>query len=161
MKIHWDNKLDLEANLRGHIPKLAQKYFDAGRRVVRAQSHWKDLHKFRLATKRFRYTLELFEPFYGRPLRAHLAQLKKVQDYLGEANDYMTTREMLKDLDGMEELRHNLQEDAGARIADLRKFWRENFDEKTVTRKWLDYFASEKYSGPVTGAPARRSQRRP
>jgi len=143
MSIHWNDKINLEANLRKALRKSAEKYFEKGDAALNAGSHWKDLHKFRLATKRFRYTLELFEPVYGEPLRERLHELKKVQDYLGEANDFMTTRALLKDFDGMQKLRATLKEDANERLERLRKFWRDTFEKHRVTKLWNYYFDSE------------------
>jgi len=41
----------------------------------------------RIAAKRLRYTLELFAPLYGSGLKPAIAQVKKIQEQLGEIHD--------------------------------------------------------------------------
>ena len=81
------------------LPKLIGNYFIQGDKVVRPRTSEKSLHEFRLATKRARYTLELFEPLYGAALKPHLEGLKKVQQVLGQLNDCQASLELLTQLD--------------------------------------------------------------
>jgi CHAD domain-containing protein len=46
-----------------------------------------ELHNMRIAAKRLRYTLELFAPLYGSELKPAVAQVKKIQEQLGEIHD--------------------------------------------------------------------------
>lgn len=46
-----------------------------------------ELHRMRIAAKRLRYTVEVFEPFLGKPGTELLDRLKRVQDLLGEIHD--------------------------------------------------------------------------
>ena len=57
--------------------------------------HSRRLHRLRLATKRLRYTLELFRPCYGPGLEARLEELRKVQQRLGELNDCVAAWNLL------------------------------------------------------------------
>ena len=66
------------ANAREVLPKLAKKYFQAGRDAVSEKRPPDELHAFRLETKRFRYTLELFRPVYGPQLKRYLKALHGV-----------------------------------------------------------------------------------
>ena len=51
------------------------------------------MHKFRLRTKRFRYTLEMFKDLYGPGMLKRIESLKQVQTYLGDINDCIVTSE--------------------------------------------------------------------
>jgi len=88
-----DWKLDqgLEANLRRALPPLAEEFFDSGRAALSPGASYQKLHQFRLQAKRFRYTLELFEPFYGSEMVTGAGILKELQDRLGAINDCATT----------------------------------------------------------------------
>jgi hypothetical protein len=54
------------------------------------------LHAFRLSAKRFRYTLELFEPMYGPMLAERVEQVRKIQSVLGERQDCVVLDERLR-----------------------------------------------------------------
>lgn len=88
-----DWKLDqgLEANLGRALPPLADEFFDSGRAALSPRASYRKLHQFRLQAKRFRYTLELFEPFYESEMVAGAGILKELQDRLGAINDCATT----------------------------------------------------------------------
>lgn len=46
-----------------------------------------ELHQMRIAAKRLRYTMELFEPFYGRGFGAAVDRIKGFQEQLGAIHD--------------------------------------------------------------------------
>jgi len=46
-----------------------------------------DLHQLRIAFKKFRYTIELYQPLYGKALKNVRKKLKDAQESLGEWND--------------------------------------------------------------------------
>jgi len=46
-----------------------------------------ELHRMRIAAKHLRYTLEIFEPLYGKGLRKPLKVVKEIQEQLGEIHD--------------------------------------------------------------------------
>jgi len=87
----WKLDRSLEANLGRLLPALAQEFFDAGEAAISAHASYQTLHRFRLQAKRFRYTLELFERFYGREMPLGAEILKELQDRLGAINDCATT----------------------------------------------------------------------
>lgn len=53
----------------------------------KAEGTDEQLHRVRIAFKKFRYACELFQPFYGGEMKPFVRQLKQVQDHLGEWND--------------------------------------------------------------------------
>ncbi len=46
-------------------------------------------HELRIATKRLRYTMEIFSPLYKGELKEQISLMKKFQDVLGEIHDYV------------------------------------------------------------------------
>jgi len=94
----WNPEQDVSGNARLVLPRLAAKYLRASRRL--AEPNPSALHAFRLKTKRFRYTLELFRSCYGPGFDQRLAALRKIQQHLGEINDCAATRRLLLEMDG-------------------------------------------------------------
>jgi CHAD domain-containing protein len=91
----WNAAKSAAENARSVLPKLAAEYWAAAERLSAGKPSPKLLHKFRLETKRFRYTLELFQGCYGPGFEARLDVLRKLQQQLGEINDYAATRRLL------------------------------------------------------------------
>jgi CHAD domain-containing protein len=55
-------------------------------------------HNLRIAFKRLRYLVSLFEPILGKQIEQFIEELKQVQDCLGEMHDCITARDYLLDL---------------------------------------------------------------
>ena len=87
----WKLDQSLEANLGRALPMLAEEFFDSGTAALSPHASYQKLHRFRLEAKRFRYTLELFEGFYGSEMASGAGILKELQDRLGAINDCATT----------------------------------------------------------------------
>jgi CHAD domain-containing protein len=87
----WKLDQSLDANLSRLLPALAEIFFAAGKAAVSPRASYRELHRFRLRTKRFRYTLELFARFHGTEMAHGVAILKGLQDRLGAINDCVTT----------------------------------------------------------------------
>ena len=93
-KLSWSGSKSAAENARLVLPELAARYFTAGRALIARKPSPGVLHKFRLETKRFRYTLELFNKCYGPGLGQRLKALQRIQKDLGEINDCVASREI-------------------------------------------------------------------
>jgi CHAD domain-containing protein len=147
-RIVWDAEKTASANAALKLPALAAAYFQAGRELVGGNASFDALHRFRLETKRFRYTVELFRPCYGAALDERLAALEKIQDLLGEINDGVTAQELL----GRERrsLAPLLERHIAQKRRELNRYWRDSFDAAGRERWWSDYlerFAKEESDG--------------
>jgi CHAD domain-containing protein len=91
----WNLAQNLEINLCRVLPALAEEFFAAGNAAISTHGSYRTLHQFRLHAKRFRYTLELFDDFYGTEMARGAQILKELQDRLGAINDCATTIELL------------------------------------------------------------------
>jgi CHAD domain-containing protein len=155
----WDPSKSPEENAKLALPALASQYFQAGRKVVGRQVSPNDLHSFRLETKRFRYTVELFRPCYGPGLDRRLAALRRIQQYLGDISDCGTTQALL----GRMKLRPPsqsatagkfLESRAAARAAEFQEYWKETFDVPGRERWWTDYL--RRFAGRSTAGKRKK-----
>jgi CHAD domain-containing protein len=138
-------------NARAVLPKMARKYFEAGRKAIEGKRPPDELHGFRLETKRFRYTLELFRPLYGPNLDRYLKALRELQGALGKVSDYQAIQRVLSnDRELNKQIEHLLK----GKVRDLRQSWRA-FDADGKLKRWRVYLAGE-HSKPRTKRPAVR-----
>ncbi|MGH9721437.1 MAG: CHAD domain-containing protein [Bryobacteraceae bacterium] len=144
-KGRWDKDKSATENARAALPKLVANYFDAGRKlVVDSSAEGDTVHRFRLAGKRLRYTLELFQPFYGSGLNPYLDSMRKVQNILGDANDYETARRLVaKETPARSRLGKELREVLDKRLKRLMKkfrlFWKTEMDRAGNRRHWMRF----------------------
>jgi CHAD domain-containing protein len=144
-----------EENARVVLPKMARKYFEAGRKAIEGKRPPEELHGFRLETKRFRYTLELFRPLYGPTLDRYLKALRELQGALGKVSDYQAIQRVLSN---DPELNKHIEHALKAKLKDLRHIWRA-FDSEGQLKRWRTYLSGE-HSKPrprrATGLPVKK-----
>jgi CHAD domain-containing protein len=142
----WDERLGPAPNARRELPPLVSAYFVRGRETVASKPSPAKLHRLRLATKKLRYTLELFGPCYGPGLEARLAALHEVQRLLGEVADGAAAIRFLADA-GLANpgQRSRAIDFLGQRTArkqhEFRKQWEEVFDAPSRERWWTTYLS--------------------
>lgn len=125
--IEWDRGLSAGENARAALPEAAREFYALGREAASGLATPAELHAFRLAAKRFRYTLEVFLPLYGPGLEARLEQVRKIQSLLGDRQDCAVLAERLRGT-GHDEVLHRLTDHGRALEEKFLKFWREKFD---------------------------------
>ena len=145
-RIPWDQSAGAAQNARLHLPALVAAYFAQGREALAGKATDSDLHALRLATKRLRYTLELFRSCYGPGLRTHMAHLRRLQQCLGEVNDCATAARVLANhLKNGSKQRDQLDRFLGQRrlekSAEFRRIWIQEFDAAGQERGWSTYLA--------------------
>jgi len=86
----WNTRKSAAENARRRLPEMARAYFQEGSSLSAETTPNAQMHEFRLSTKAFRYTLELFLPVYGPALKNKLEEIKKVQQILGALQDCET-----------------------------------------------------------------------
>jgi CHAD domain-containing protein len=141
ISIAWDAKADARVNARRHLPGLAEEYFRVGRKAVGGTHGAKAMHKLRLRTKHFRYTLELFRDVYGAGLEKRLEMLKPVQDALGDLNDCASARELLGN--GARKMNAYLKEREQEKMAEFEAYWRGVFDAPGESEEWMKYLGAD------------------
>jgi CHAD domain-containing protein len=155
----WSKTGTPQENARAVLPRLAKKFFSAGRKAASEKSP-AGLHKFSLRVKQFRYALEAFEPVYGPSMEIFVADLRKVQQLLGTLNDGVATEGLLKARpDAKDEaiaaviaLARSRAKDKGRKF---RKYWKQEFDaagREAAWRAWLGGETPVKRSRPGRAA---------
>lgn len=142
--IRWKESSGAAANAREHLPALVSAYFAEGRHLLQGQPKAAQLHTLRLATKRLRYTLELFRPCYGPGFRPRLAALRRLQQFLGEINDCATAAAELASPTVRKSPQHArgaafLAQRSRAKTAEFLREWRQAFDAPGQERWWTTY----------------------
>jgi CHAD domain-containing protein len=124
--------------LRVMLPRLARDYFAEGRAASAGPLPHGELHRFRLKSKRFRYTMEMFAPFYGPAFQKMLSKLRDVQSHLGKISDCATLAELFQDQPA---LTSEMIERGEKRAEDFRKYWKTGFDIPGEEARWTRYLA--------------------
>ena len=141
----WDAAAGAGANARSELPKLAADYFAEVRKTLAENPTLAELHRVRLATKRLRYTLELFLPMYGPRLAERVDQVRKIQSLLGDRQDCVVLGERLKKKDGLPSSLHatieKLSADGRALEERFRRHWHAAFDAPGEEAAWIRYLS--------------------
>jgi CHAD domain-containing protein len=135
--VKWKENCTARANAQQELPVLVGEYFAHVRELLAKDPSPKKLHAIRLATKRLRYTLELFRPCYGTGFETRIAELRKVQQILGEVNDLVAGRQLLEKT--TPKVRKFLEERAEAKAREFRTQWSEGFDAPGREEWWTGY----------------------
>jgi CHAD domain-containing protein len=142
-QVEWDEKANAAANARRELPALVARYFASVRELLAKAPPPPELHRLRLATKRLRYTLELFRPCYGPGLETRMAELRAVQQLLGEVNDSAATGRLLAkampESAQRAQVEKFLAERAAQKAQEFRRHWDKVFDAAGRERRWMDY----------------------
>lgn len=146
IQIEWDESAGPAVNAGRDLPRLVSAYFSTVREFLATDPTSPELHQLRLASKRLRYTLELFRPCYPAGLEDRLRALKKLQDWLGEVNDAVATARLLRRaLKNQPNVRKFLEDRAAQHAAGFKRHWNEIFDAPGREVWWMDFLAK-----PVT-----------
>ncbi|MCC7498520.1 MAG: CHAD domain-containing protein [Bryobacterales bacterium] len=144
----WLPDESVAANARSGLPLLAARFFVSGGEAAEAGGGARQLHRFRITAKRFRYTLEIFRGIYGPRLQVLINEVRQVQDLLGARNDCSVALAMIHGM-GCERLRTCLEKRGQRHERDFRRFWNEHFSRPEIRRRWIHYLAA--YPGRKRG----------
>ena len=145
-KIKWDEATGPAENAAKYLPKLAESYFAEVRKLLADDPKPAELHQLRLASKHFRYSLELFRPCYAEGLEERIESLKGVQDLLGECNDAVVTAHRIHKAKKLSpalqtRLTKHLEDLASEKANAFRKKWKQEFDAPGKEEWWTGYLA--------------------
>jgi CHAD domain-containing protein len=118
------------------LSSLVEEFFAAGRAASTSRDRCQ-LHQFRIAAKRLRYTIEILHPDGAE---AWLVRLRTVQQQLGDMNDVLVAEEFLRSLPSRSpaarKLPAKLRAEAQAHIAAFQRTWQRRFGPRSE-RAWL------------------------
>jgi CHAD domain-containing protein len=143
------------------LPGMVKEHFRRGEAAVGKKMPAHKIHRFRIAAKNFRYTLDFFAPLYEGTLPLLIDRLKDVQTLLGDINDCLTARRIVKEEvteDGAEDVRRDvlsgLKERQRKKTEEFREQYTAEFSSAAARRQWQD---SVRRVGSQTSAAAKRS----
>ena len=146
-QLKWDMRTGAAANARRQLPPLVSAYFAQVREFLAEDPAPGELHELRLASKRLRYTLELFRPCYPPALEERLEALKLLQDLLGQVNDAVASGRLLEaDLKRRPTLRRFLEERAAEKAAEFVRHWKRTFDAPGQESWWTEFLAGKAHA---------------
>lgn len=120
---------------KGVLPRLAERFFRAGG-TASEHSSGEKLHEFRIRAKKFRYSLELFEPVYGAAVEEWTREIKSVQTILGSMNDYRTVLSMATAARCSKKLKASLKRSERRKVRQFCELWDQRFSG-AATDDWL------------------------
>ncbi len=135
----WVESATAPENAALELPKMARAYFRSGRALLKRKPSPRTLHRFRLESKRFRYTLELFRPCYGPGLEQRLAKLREIQTHLGEISDCSATIGLVGQ--SQKPFSAFLKRRMAAKTSALHLYWEQTFDAAGQEKWWTGYLA--------------------
>jgi CHAD domain-containing protein len=139
------------------LPRMAKEFFDRGRKTAGGSGSAEKLHEFRLATKKFRYTLELLAPLYGPTLAARLERIRNMQALLGGINDCATVRQMVSRWSGGAGVDAELRKKQRKQTKEFQRQWTEEFGGPEKVQLWMDYLSGSEDSRRPARKPVARS----
>jgi CHAD domain-containing protein len=147
-----------EAFAHRELPRLAARFFREGARAAAPQASAGERHRFRLAAKKFRYTLELFAEFYS-PAAAHwTAQVKELQALLGAINDCRSVRALVEALGGDPKIEASLKKRQHRKSLEFRRAWTARFGAADAAKQWRQSL-SHPPRKPVTRSSTSQARR--
>lgn len=158
-RVKWKQSQTAAANAGRVLPALVEQYFEAGRKASDGRRSPKQLHKFRIATKQFRYSLEQFRLVYGVALDRRLDAVRGLQSVLGKLHDYQAIAEMLGE---KSPLQARLQRSLKKKLKEFHKQWAA-FDANGQLKRWKKFLAADRAKGRAVpqSARARKGRRKP
>jgi CHAD domain-containing protein len=121
------------------LSPIAKDFLRHGDEAASPKASAHDLHRFRIVAKKFRYTLELFQPRYGSVLNRGVAGIKRTSSLLGDINDSATVAEIVAEYDGARQLTRHLKKRLEKKTAEFRDYWAEERKQGEQLRTWVDH----------------------
>jgi triphosphatase len=121
------------------FPALLKDYLHRGARVAHRSASPKQLHRFRIATKEIRYTLDIFGALYGGAVADFGEKLKKLQADLGAIHDCTATGSLVehsKSSGGRKEILRDLEKRRRKKTDRFVLNYHREFENKRTVREW-------------------------
>jgi CHAD domain-containing protein len=129
------SQVPVSETTRRILPQIAADFVERGNAACQAKVSPEKLHAFRIASKKFRYTLELFAPLYGPSVNTWLESLKSIQTVLGDINDCVTVSQMIADYKGSGALINWIKKRQRRKVEQFSRLWLEEFGDSESVRQ--------------------------
>jgi CHAD domain-containing protein len=156
----WRPEETAAENARVFLPEVLREYLKLGERLVAVGVHPRQLHQLRLATKHFRYCIEMFEPLFGPTITVLSGILRETQQRLGEISDataseaWLLERKIQEDV-GSKALLNYLEQKAETQSSEFAAFWQTHWGTHELRTRWVVYLS--RYAGRSGANPVRPS----
>jgi CHAD domain-containing protein len=150
-----DTRIPVEQTAHRILPRMAADFVERGNAAAGSKVSPVKLHAFRLASKKFRYTLELFAPLYGSTLNGWIDSIKAIQTLLGDINDCQTVAHMLAGYKGSDAMATWLKKRQRRKTEQFSRQWQEEFGEAAAVRNRI---RSLQHPGQTPRKPAGRAR---
>lgn len=130
----------IDVTARRELPRVAARFFRCGERAADTSASAAELHQFRIAAKKLRYTIELFAPSFGPAAKRWLESVAGLQSLLGRVNDFRTVRSMLQEIDGGRRLDAVLKKKQRRKTLEFQRLWTEEFGQASAVKRWMRAF---------------------
>lgn len=138
------------------LPRMAKGFFNCGKKAAQDAGSARELHAFRIITKKFRYTLELLAPVYGPGLSDRVERIKSLQSVLGGINDCVTVRQLIAQPAGSA-VDDELKKKQRKQTRRFQRQWTEEFAGHENTRQWIAYLNGSEGQRRPARKPVARS----
>ncbi|HVW08521.1 MAG TPA: CHAD domain-containing protein [Bryobacteraceae bacterium] len=128
------------------LPGMLKKYLRHGTQASHHNASSKELHRFRIATKEIRYSVELFIPVFGAgagvgtggPIGELSKNLKKIQNHLGAIHDCTATAALIEDLKspGRKNILRAIGKRGEEKTDRFLRDYRRQFEDEDAVRRW-------------------------
>jgi CHAD domain-containing protein len=140
LKLHKPADASLAADSAASLlPAMLKDYVRRGARVARRSASPRQVHRFRIATKEIRYTLDIFASLYGNVVGDLAEKLKKLQTDLGAVHDCTATGDLVEDAKssgGRKEILRELEKRRRKKTDRFLQDYRREFENKDTVREW-------------------------
>lgn len=120
------------------LPGMAKDFFHAGNDLVATKAPAPAVEDFRIACRKFRYTLELFAPIYSTKGSRWMERVRETQVLLGAIRDFRIVEELISPYKGADDLAGWLKKRQKKQRAEFRRYWRKEFGDPKSVREWID-----------------------
>jgi CHAD domain-containing protein len=110
------------------VEEMASDFSQFGNVAAKQTTSASEVHRFRITCKKFRYTLEVVEPFYGSRLAPWIQRVKSLQSVLGNVNDCETVLHMISEWGAGKRLIAKLERRQNRELKEFRTIWAETRD---------------------------------
>jgi CHAD domain-containing protein len=151
-------RIPIEDTARRILPRMAKNFLERGDAASQSKATPEKLHAFRIASKKFRYTLELFAPLYGTGLNSWLESIKRIQTLLGDINDCVTVAQMLSDYKSKGSIAGWLKRRQRKKVEEFTQCWQEEFGGREIVRTRMHTLSHPPGAPQATKKPATNSR---
>ena len=105
------------------LAQMTKRFAQRGKKASSPDASPEQLHHFRIAAKKLRYTMELLGPASN----GRLEKVRNLQRVLGQVNDYASATRLISDENGSKKLVRTWQKKQGEKMKEFRREWSSTF----------------------------------